>query len=34
MYMKEDEYENYADAISYMTPYYDKLSLSLKKSFW
>jgi len=30
MYMKEDEYENYADAISYMTPYYDKLSLSLK----
>lgn len=29
-YMKNDEYENYADAIEYLTPYYDKLSLKLK----
>jgi len=28
--MKEDEYENYVDAIKYMTPYYDELSLKLK----
>ncbi len=30
-YMKDDEYENYADAIEYKTPYYDKLSLKLKE---
>jgi len=29
-YMKDDEYENYADAIEYKTPYYDELSLKLK----
>jgi hypothetical protein len=29
--MKDDEYENYADAIEYLTPYYDKLSANLKK---
>ena len=30
-YMKEDEYENYADAIEYKTPYYDELSWKLKE---
>jgi len=30
-YMKETEYENYADAIEYMTPYYDELSWKLKE---
>lgn len=30
-YMKDDEYENYADAIEYLTPYYDKLSANLKE---
>jgi hypothetical protein len=28
--MKDDEYENYADAIEYLTPYYDELSHKLK----
>ena len=30
LYMKGDEYETYADAISYMTPYYDEISNKLK----
>ena len=30
-YMKDDEYENYADAIEYLTPYYDKISAKLKE---
>lgn len=30
-YMKIDEYENYADAIEYKTPYYDELSNKLKE---
>jgi aminopeptidase len=30
LYMKDTEYENYADAIEYLTPYYDDLSLKLK----
>ena len=29
-YMKDDEIENYADAIEYRTPYYEQLSQSLK----
>ncbi len=29
-YMKDDEYETYADAITYMTPYYDELWAKLK----
>ena len=31
LYMKDDQYENYADAISYMTPYYNELSNKLKE---
>ena len=30
-YMRDDETENYADAISYRTPYYEELSEKLKK---
>jgi hypothetical protein len=29
--MKESEYENYANAIEYKTPYYNKLSNTLKE---
>ena len=31
LYMKDNEYENYSDAIKYMTPYYNELSTKLKK---
>jgi len=29
--MKDDEFENYADAIEYLTPYYDEISGKLKE---
>lgn len=30
LYMKDSEYENYADSIEYLTPYYEELSAKLK----